>query len=46
MIFDNHHPKGHHLHIDGLEMDYDYANEEKLFSDFKKIVFENLGVKL
>ena len=38
MIFDNHHPKGHHLHIDGLEMDYDYAN--------KKIVFENLGVKL
>ena len=28
--FDNHHPKGHHLHIDDEEQHYFYVDEEKL----------------
>lgn len=46
VLFDNHHPKGPHVHIGDKEISYHYINEEKLFSDFKKLVFEHMEVKL
>jgi hypothetical protein len=36
--FDNHHPKGHHLHIDDEEQHYFYVDEEKLIEDFYSLV--------
>ena len=34
ILFDNHHPKGHHKHIGSREMPYDYSTIEKLLIDF------------
>tara|TARA_Y100000590_G_scaffold112202_1_gene127980 strand:- start:1689 stop:1985 length:297 start_codon:yes stop_codon:yes gene_type:complete len=33
--YDNHHPKGHHRHIDGQEFKYKFSTLEKLKNDFK-----------
>ncbi len=46
VLFDNHHPKGPHMHIDDQEIDYQFIDEETLIDDFKQIVLEHLGVKL
>lgn len=46
VLMDNHHPKGPHIHINELELDYEYVNDETLIEDFKKIVLKELGVKL
>ncbi|MFH1727313.1 MAG: DUF6516 family protein [Pseudomonadota bacterium] len=46
ILMDNHHPKGHHIHIGKNEIRYNFKNSDKLFNDFKIIVFENLGVKI
>jgi len=46
VLMDNHHPKGHHLHLDETEMPYEYRGEEFLIEDFTGIVFEHMGVKL
>ena len=46
VLLDNHHPKGHHMHINGDESDYEYVSDEKLIEDFEKLVLKNLGVKL
>ena len=43
---DNHHPKGHHIHLDEWQMKYNYVNEENLISDFQRLVFDHLEVKL
>lgn len=32
--FDNHKPKGHHKHQNGLESNYDFQNMNKLTDDF------------
>ena len=32
--FDNHKPKGPHLHHDGIEMAYKFSGEESLVDDF------------
>jgi len=46
VLMDNHHPKGPHIHLDDREFQYGFVNEEKLIEDFKRIVFEHIGVKL
>lgn len=46
LLMDNHHPKGPHVHRDGLELPYRYADEQRLVSDFRAFVFEFLGVKI
>jgi hypothetical protein len=33
--YDNHHPKSHHRHIDGREMEYAFSTLEKLKNDFR-----------
>ena len=38
VLYDNHHPKGHHKHIDGLEIAYDYSEFENLLKDFRQDV--------
>lgn len=43
---DNHHPKGHHIHIDNDEVSYSFESEEKLVADFKELASKHLGVKL
>jgi len=46
VLMDNHHPKGHHLHLDGEEVPYDYKNDDQLIEDFKKFVLDHLGVAI
>ncbi len=46
VLLDNHHPKGPHVHINRTELNYNFINEDKLIEDFKKIVFDRLGIKL
>ena len=43
---DNHFPKGPHVHINQHEATYVYINNDRLIEDFKKLVWEELGVKL
>ena len=43
---DNHHPKGPHVHINDVELDYEYTTDDQLIEDFKEIVLKELGVKL
>ena len=42
----NHHPKGHHQHINESESPYEYLTDEKLIEDFESLVLAHLGVKL
>ncbi len=46
VLFDNHHPKGPHLHLDAFEVDYLFVDVPTLMADFKRMVSEHLGVKL
>ncbi len=46
VLFDNHHPKGPHYHIDDKEFEYNYMGVDKLIQDFKKEVQIKFGVKL
>jgi len=34
VLFDNHHGKRDHCHLDGVERDYDFTSPEILWSDF------------
>ncbi len=43
---DNHSPKGHHIHLDEVEKDYEFSTVEALFSDFKKFVLNYMEVKI
>lgn len=38
VLYDNHHPKGHHKHLDGEQLPYEFAGVEKLIEDFEKDV--------
>ncbi|MBN1115022.1 MAG: hypothetical protein JXA66_06745 [Oligoflexia bacterium] len=38
--FDNHFPKGHHLHIGDVQVDYVFISYKKLLDDFWKLVKE------
>lgn len=46
VLFDNHHPKGPHIHIDGKELSYEYVDDESLLNDFATAVFEKFGVRI
>lgn len=46
ILMDNHHPKGPHIHIDDIEIDYEFISDDKLFDDFEQLVLEHMGVKL
>ena len=38
VLYDNHHPKGHHKHIDGREIAYEFSSFENLLKDFQRDV--------
>ena len=46
VLFDNHHPKGPHIHISEREFPYEYFDDEQLIKDFEMLVLKELGVKL
>lgn len=46
VLMDNHHPKGPHVHLGKAEIGYQYTDDQKLLSDFRKFVFQHMGVKL
>lgn len=46
VLMDNHHPKGHHIHLNAKEIAYEYVNEDKLVEDFKELVLANMEVKI
>lgn len=39
VLYDNHHPKGPHRHVDRKETTYHFMTVEKLLEDFGKDVF-------
>ena len=46
VLFDNHQPKGPHIHLNDKELPYVFVNEKQLMEDFKRACFEHLGVRL
>ncbi len=34
VLYDNHHPKGHHRHVEGIENAYEFTDLERLIADF------------
>ena len=46
VLFDNHHPKGPHMHINDREFPYEYVSDDQLIADFEMMVLKELGVKL
>lgn len=40
---DNHYPKGHHVHLNDVELPYEYQGDEKLLEDFKAFVLNHMG---
>ncbi len=34
ILFDNHHPKGPHIHVNDEQIEYEYRGEDKLINDF------------
>lgn len=46
VLMDNHFPKGHHIHINNKELNYDFTSYNKLLKDFRLLVFKEMGVKI
>jgi hypothetical protein len=46
VLMDNHHPKGPHIHIDDIELIYDFRGLDQLVTDFRQLITEHLGVKI
>lgn len=46
VLMDNHHPKGHHIHLNNKEMPYNFVDVDTLLENFKALILENLGVKI
>lgn len=46
VLLDNHYPKGHHLHISGVESVYLFQGVDQLVEDFKAVVFLEMGIRL
>jgi hypothetical protein len=44
VLMDNHHPKGHHVHIDLDEFSYHFESVAKLVEDFQTYIFSHFGV--
>ena len=38
VLYDNHHPKGHHRHLDGAEESYAFVDVDRLLHDFAEDV--------
>lgn len=36
VLYDNHHPKGHHKHIGGRQSAYQFSSVEDLLRDFRR----------
>jgi hypothetical protein len=36
LLYDNHHPKGHHRHVDSREEPYRFTNVQELVMDFTR----------
>jgi hypothetical protein len=34
LLYDNHHPKGHHRHLEGVEEAYAFVDVDRLIADF------------
>ena len=34
VLYDNHHPKGHHRHVQGIEESYEFVGLDQLIADF------------
>ena len=34
VLYDNHHPKGHHRHVEGAEQRYEFTSVARLIDDF------------
>jgi len=45
VLYDNHHPKGHHRHIQGIEEPYEFVDVERLISDFMADVMRVTGAR-
>jgi len=43
VLYDNHHPKGHHRHIEGVEEPYQFMNVDRLIADFMVDVMRIAG---
>jgi hypothetical protein len=35
VLYDNHHPKSHHRHVEGIEEPYNFVNIDRLLADFQ-----------
>jgi hypothetical protein len=35
VLYDNHHPKGHHKHLGPIQLPYEFVSVEKLIEDFQ-----------
>lgn len=46
VLFDNHHPKGPHFHINEQEFEYLYVSDDRLIADFKATVWIEMGVRI
>jgi len=43
VLYDNHHPKGHHRHLEGVEEPYGFVDVERLIADFVAAVMRVTG---
>ena len=46
ILMDNHYPKKPHLHLDNVELPYDFVDVVTLLADFKNYVLQHFGEKL
>jgi hypothetical protein len=45
VLYDNHHPKGHHRHIEGVEESYQFVDADRLIADFMADVVRVTGAR-
>jgi len=45
VLYDNHHPKGHHRHFEGMEAPYEFQGVDRLIEDFRADIAGVRGVK-
>ncbi len=45
VLYDNHHPKGHHRHVEGVEEAYKFVNVEGLIADFTADLSRAIGAR-
>jgi len=43
VLYDNHSPKGHHRHVEGVEEPYRFSGTDQLLADFTTDVRRTLG---